>query len=327
MALPHVFSLCREQTNRSRFLAIFFGYLNLFSGTECKPKNVRQSAMEALPFSDWHWLYQLSEAREIGLSPAIFREALTVVAEKFLPANAAGSQQRAFYQKLHLKDFALAQACSRGNAIAWERFFQRFRSRLYAAAFLLSREEETARDLADSLAGDLFVTEQSSEEGRSSKLATYSGRGSLEAWLKALLTHTYIDRYRGQRRTVSLEQRIDILKTLCVRQDSGQQEVDPRLSWAVEQAFCQCGSQERFLLTVYFFDQWTLKEIATALGVHESSVSRRMSRLLRELRRSIHRHLQKEGMNHAQIKELFQVENWDVTVDLRELLLRGLARE
>jgi RNA polymerase sigma-70 factor (ECF subfamily) len=310
-----------EQTKARRFLAIFF------SGTEGKDENVRQSVMQVLPFSDWQRLYQSSEAQEIGLTLEAFREALAAVAGKFLPAPATASQQNAFYEKLHLKDFALAQACSCGNAVAWERFFLRFRGRLYAAALVLSREEETARDLVDSLAGDLFVTEQPSVEGLSSKLATYSGRGSLEGWLKALLTNTYIDRYRSQQRIVSLEQRIDILANLCARQDAVRQKTDPRLSWAVEQAFRRCTPQERFLLTAYFFDRWTLKEIATALGVHESSASRRMDRLLRELRRSILRHLQKEGMSYTQARELLQMENWDLTVDVRGLLLRGFARE
>lgn len=283
--------------------------------------------MEILPPSDWQRLYQVSEAQEIGLNLVAFREALIAVAEKQLPAQATGSQQKAFFEGIHLKDLALAQACSLGNAIAWERFFQRFQEWLYAAALLLAREEETARELADSLAGDLFVTEQAVHENRLSKLATYSGRGSLEGWLKALLTHTYVDRYRSQRHVVSLEQRIDILKTLCVRQDVDRQQTDPRLSWAVEQAFCQCNSQERFLLTAYFFDRWTLKEMAITLGVHESSVSRRMDRLLRELRRSIRGSLQRAGMSPAQIKELFQAEPVSVSIDLRKLLLRGLARE
>lgn len=110
--------------------------------------------MDTLSLSDWQRLYQLSEAHAVGLSLAAFREALRAVAEKFLPGNATHSQQKAFYEKLHLQDLALAQACSRGHEVAWERFLRRFRSRLYAAALVMVREGERARDLADSLAGD-----------------------------------------------------------------------------------------------------------------------------------------------------------------------------
>ncbi len=283
--------------------------------------------MDTLSLSDWRWLYQLSEAHDLGLSLTAFREALRAVAEKFLPGDATHSQQKAFYEKLHLQDFALAQACSGGHAIAWERFLQRFQGRLYAAALVIVKEEKRARDLADSLAGALFVTQQPPAEGPSSKLASYSGRGSLEGWLKAFLTNTYLDRYRGERRMVSLEQQTDILKTLCVCPDTVPGEADPRLNRAIQRAFWHCGPQERFLLIAYFFDRWTLKEIATTLGIHESSVSRRLDRLLRELRRSINRHLQKTGMSSRQIEEIFRAETWSVSVDLRGLLSRGWVRE
>lgn len=126
---------------------------------------------------------------------------------------------------------------------------------------------------------------------------------------------------------LSLEERADILKTLCVCGDTVPGETDPRLNRAIQQAFCQCDPQERFLLTAYFFDQWTLKEIATALGVHESSASRRIDRLLRELHRRIDHHLQKTGMSARQIEELFRAETWDLSVDVRGLLLRGWVRE
>ena len=283
--------------------------------------------MEKLNPSDLQGLHELSGAKDVGLSLAAFSEALTSVAEKFLPTDANYSQMVAFYKGLHLQDFALAQSCSFGSPAAWERFMKRFQDRLYAAALVISRNEQIARDLADSLWGDLFATETHLEEGRLSKLASYSGRGSLEGWLKALLTNTYIDRYRGQKRMVSLEELIHILKALYVSQDLEQRKTDSRLSLAIEQTFCQCIPEERFLLAAYFFDRWTLKEIATALGVHESSVSRRMDRLLRELRRSINRNLQKKGMSSREIRELLRDGNWDVSVDVRGLLMHGFARQ
>jgi RNA polymerase sigma-70 factor (ECF subfamily) len=285
-----------------------------------------QATMDILSTSDWERLYRLSEARPIGLRFETFCEALQAVAEKYLPGNATRSQQKAFYEKLHLQDWTLAQACGRGSVVAWERFLQSFRSRLYTAALVLVRDEQRARELVDSLAGDLFVTQHSPTGGTCSKLASYSGRGSLEGWLKALLANTYLDQYRSATRVVSLEQRTDLLKTLCIRQDTGPREPDPRLNHAIQQSFCQCDPQERFLLVAYFFDRWTLQELATTLGVHESSVSRRLDRLLRALRRRIHRYLERTGMSARQMEEL-RTEGWNVSVDVRGLLLRGWAGE
>ena len=108
----------------------------------------------------------------------------------------------------------------------------------------------------------------------------------MEGWLKALLTHAYIDNYRSRQRIVSLENRFDLLRTLCASQDLHQPEPDPRLNLAIKAAFSQRTSEERFLLSAYFFDAWTLAEIAKVLGVHESSASRRLNRIVKELRRS-----------------------------------------
>jgi RNA polymerase sigma factor (sigma-70 family) len=275
---------------------------------------------------DLRELYELSEAKQVDLGVTPFGEALAAVGQRFLHPNATRAQQVAFYRQLHLRDFALAQACSCGNAAAWECFVERFKSGLYGAALVIAKNESVARDLSDSLAGDLFVSDKPSGEQRS-KLASYSGRGSLERWLKALLTHAYIDNYRSRQRIVSLENRFDLLRTLCASQDLHQPDPDPRLNLAIQAAFSQRTSEERFLLSAYFFDAWTLAEIAKALGVHESSASRRLNRIVKELRRSASRYLHAAGMSTRQIEESFIASILDLSIDLRELLVRGFARE
>jgi RNA polymerase sigma-70 factor (ECF subfamily) len=282
--------------------------------------------MQALHQSDLQDLYDLSEAEQIDLGVTAFGEALAVVGQRFLHPNATCVQQVAFYRQLHLRDFALAQSCSRGNAAAWERFVERFKNGLYGAAMLIAKNESMARELSDSLAGDLFVYGKPSGEQRS-RLASYSGRGSLEGWLKALLTHAYIDSYRSRQRTVSLENRFDLLRTLCASQDFQQPEPDSRLNLAIQAALSQRTSEERFLLSAYFFDAWTLAEISNVLGVHESSASRRLNKIVKELRRSVSRSLHTAGMSTRQIEESFTAGVSNVSIDLRELLIHGFVRE
>lgn len=283
--------------------------------------------MKILNPDDLRELYGLSEANDVDLSVAAFSEALAAVGDRYLPSNATYYERISFYRKLHLQDFALAQSCALGIPAAWERFLERFSSRLYAAAMVISKNEQIARDLSDSLAGDLFASRKPFGEGLCSKMVSYSGRGSFEGWLKALLTHAYVDRYRSQCRVVSLENHIDILKGLCVSQNAERGKSDPRLDMAIQTAFIERPPDERFLLAAYFFDGWTLAKIAKAVGIHESSVSRRMDRILYKLRRAINQRLQKAGMSPGQIEESFSMEGWDLSIDIRRLLLRGLARE
>ena len=269
-----------------------------------------RSPMQALHQTDWDRLYELAEANQVHLNRASFTEALTATGQRFLPPQATRAQQLAFYQQLHLKDFALAQSCSRGNAPAWDHFVTRFRGGLYRAALAIAKTESIARDLSDSLAGDLFLN----------KIASYSGRGSLASWLKALLTHTYIDHYRARQRTVSLETRLDLLRTLCASQHASHPQPDPRLHQAIQQAFARRTPEERFLLSIYFFDSWTLAEVARATGVHESSVSRRLNRIVKQLRRGVTCNLRTAGMTSGQIEESFTSSILELSIDLRELL-------
>src|SRR5205814_2599643 len=81
----------------------------------------------------------------------------------------------------------------------------RFREKLYLAALRIAREDSAARDLADTLYADLYGT--STRDGqRVSKLASYTGRGSLEGWLRTVLAQEYVNRYRRTKRLVSLEE-------------------------------------------------------------------------------------------------------------------------
>jgi RNA polymerase sigma-70 factor (ECF subfamily) len=208
----------------------------------------------------------------------------------------------------HQADLDLAQACCRGNPQAWECFSQLYRQRLYAAALTISHDVSIARELVDSLYGDMFA----------SKLKSYSGRGSLEGWLRAVLSRAYVDRYRSQRRVVSLDERLlamagEIVEPLAV---------DPRLNDAVKEAFLVLPAEDRYLLAVCFFDQKTLAQVALILGVHESTVSRRLDRLIKRLRSQITRRLRDKGMTLRQVEESLATDVRDLTLDLRSQLVQ-----
>lgn len=272
-------------------------------------------------------LYEASEGEDIGLSFADFAQCLLDLGQTELGPAISRSQAIDFCKKLHLKDLALAQACSRRIAVAWERFISLYRERLYAAALVLVKDESLARELSDSISGDLFGSVARAGDLRIPKLASYTGRGSLDGWLRAVLTHAYLDRYRSERRLVSLERHLDSLK--CVVSEGGERSTaDPRLSDAIKEAFLQCHPERRFLLAAYFFDHKTLAEIAGTLEVHESTVSRRLNRTLHELRKGIARGLRNRGMSSREIQELMQTDVRNLSLDVRNLLPNtNLVRE
>jgi RNA polymerase sigma-70 factor (ECF subfamily) len=261
-------------------------------------------------------LYREAKGQEFGLALPDFCQALEQIGRTQLPACASAAEAADFYKRLHLKDLALAVACSQGIAGAWEYFAHGYRERLYRTALIIARNDSVARELADSLCSELFVN-------RTRKLASYTGRGSLDGWLKALLAQSYIDRYRSQRRDLSLDEQTVAIRHACVSDWCEVSRVDPRLNDAINEAFIALPPENRYLLASYFFDRQTLAEIARTLTVHESTVSRRLDRLVRLLRRRIARLLRDKGMTARQAEESLQTDVRDISLDLHSQLLRG----
>lgn len=273
-----------------------------------------------------HDLYLASSFADFGLSVEQFEQALKKIAETLLPADTEGSKILAFYRSLHLKDLALAQGCANGSVAAWDTFFNRFRDYLHSTALALTRNEQSARDLSDALAGELYPGATVVNDRRS-KLDTYSGRGSLEGWLRALLSHAYIDRHRSDRRFLSLDARTDLFKLLSCGPRTRADLLDDVLETALHEAFGAQTAEDRYLLSAYFFDGCTLKEIGIAIGLHESSVQRRIRATVEKIRKHISRSLRNGGRSFEEIKECMRSDRWEVPVDLRELLIGRLVRE
>src|SRR5208337_3035797 len=137
-------------------------------------------------------IYQKSRGGEFGLTRQQFDSVLQEIAGKYLSANAAQNDVRELYASLRVEELALARACAAGHERAWEVFLTRYREKLYAAARSITREDSSARKLADSLYADLYGTE-TREGRRTCKLNYYTGRGSLEGWLRATLAQEYIN--------------------------------------------------------------------------------------------------------------------------------------
>ncbi len=140
-------------------------------------------------------LYQKSSGEQLGLSREQFAAVLKEIAAKYLPASAVEGEAAELYASLRVEELALARACAAGHERAWEIFMLRYREKLYDIAGYIAREESAARELADSLYADLYGTTVRDGQ-RVSKLASYTGRGSLEGWLRTVMAQEYVNRYR-----------------------------------------------------------------------------------------------------------------------------------
>jgi RNA polymerase sigma-70 factor (ECF subfamily) len=266
-------------------------------------------------------LYERSCAAVYGISAERFAEILNDILRKNFPHNppAVAEKTNEFCGGLHLEELALARACAAGNERAWQDFISRYRQKLHRMALHITRDVTHAAELADSLFADLYGV--NARDGvRTSKLVSYTGRGSLEGWLRTVMAQEFINRYRKQKRTVSLEEQTEEGAQFAAPDPEPAGSSDGRLESATDEALAELSSEDRFTLAAYYLDGSTLAEIARMLGLHESSVSRRLDRLATGLRRRILASLRKQGMSHAQAAEALETDVRDLRLNLRSRL-------
>src|ERR1700704_5173410 len=216
-------------------------------------------------------LHAKADCQKLGLTRESFAVILCEIGEKFLPASANQTEARAFFLSLRLEELALARACAAGHEFAWELFLTRYREKLYQSALRIAREDSAARELADTLYADLYGT-NTREGERVSKLSSFTGRGSLEGWLRTVLAQEFVNRYRRTKRLVSLDAESEDGVQFCAPEPDAVVSAVPRaelpmLELATDEALAGLSGEDRMILNAYYLDERTLAEIARILGV------------------------------------------------------------
>lgn len=266
-------------------------------------------------------LWVAAEAATCGLTQEELGAALSRVGTKlnygFLPEEHPDSAQKAaFFRSLRLSEFALAQACSLGHEIAWQRFLDLFRTSLTQAAIGITGSSALGHELADSLYSEIYGLREVDGERRS-PLASYSGRGSLLGWLRTTLAQRHIDQHRRSRRETGLD-------TLDVAAPAPTAAPVPeelaRLTDAITRTFAGLPAEDQFLISSYFLDRRTLLDIARVFRVHEATISRRLKRLTAKLRNQILQNLHSGGLSRRAAEEALGADPRDIEINLRALL-------
>ena len=263
-------------------------------------------------------LYALCGAAEFGMSREELAHILAQVAQKYLePGSPLPAPE--FCRSLKLPELVLARACAAGNERAWEVFMSRYREKLYEVGLQITREDSAARDLSDSLYAELYGT--TTRDGvRVSKLNFYTGRGSLEGWLRTVMAQEHVNRYRKTKRLVSLEEESEEGVQFAAPVAEVKGAADQRLESATDEALAELSAEDRFVLASYYLDGRTLAEIARTLRVHESTISRKVDKLAKSLRKQILAGLGRRGMSRRQATEALEVDVRDLQVNIRARL-------
>ena len=297
-----------------------------------------------------------SEAAEYSwsLTRVRFADALEHSAAKRFGADAVSPDQiDAYLETLHLRDLSLAAACADGHADAWDHFVATYRSYLRSAAAAILRCPPgwpAAHDLADSLFADLYgLTEE--KRGEHSLFRYFHGRSSLKTWLRAVLAQRHIDAIRAARRFTELDDETpdrgaQRISRLALGSNKNQTPPDPHrrryvalFTRTLQTALGLLDPRDKERLRLYYADELTLAEIGRLLGEHESTVSRNLDRIRRELRSQVESVLRRgriaangsqgePGLSDEEISLCFEYASEDAPIDLDKFLpSRGPSAE
>jgi RNA polymerase sigma-70 factor, ECF subfamily len=261
--------------------------------------------------------------------------------EKYLmrrDPNTSASEIASFADDMQADDLCLIIACERGDEKAWNDLVQRFTSTVRSAARSASTNEDAAEDLAQSIWAELYGLRNRKDGRVASKLAYYSGRGSLAGWLRAVVAQLAVDTFRKQSRLVQTEEDVDLdrlaretplaeLQTAVVsgihnpEQAISNRFAESDLQDALGVAIKELSVDDRLLVKLYYFDNLRLREAGTVLGVHEATASRRLTKIHSELRKRVGEILIKQrGWTKAETERSFAEIAQHLDTDLERLL-------
>ena len=262
--------------------------------------------------------------------------------EKYLLKDhpeAAARSVAEFIEQLQADDLCLVIACESGDAAAWSDLVARYSPTVRSAARAAAGNEDAAEDVAQSIWAELHGLRVRADGKPSSKLAYYSGRGSLAGWLRAVVAQLAVDQHRKQSRFVQTEEDADFDRLGSVAVDgkevrsAGSAALNPEdalshkrerieMEKALARSIEGLPDEDRLLVKLYYFDGLRLREAGAVLGVHEATASRRLARVHVELRQAVEKILTEErGWTKHETEVSFKELGLQLESDIEPLLV------
>lgn len=291
---------------------------------------------------------------DFGVASADFANAVSGAIEKYVVGFAQADQKqlrevRVFIDELQDADLFLALACARGNESAWWEFDRRYRSFIERLARHLLSMRADADEVIDHVYAELFGT-RVVDGVRLSKFRTYTGRGSLQGWLRAVVSHAVIDFYRRRQDEVSLDKLDESGQEPKMRHSRAAHAHRSEESMlasvvreryrtvtvaALDQALATLDDHEKLLLLYYHVEGLKLREIARIVEepmspirrwfqrrgrsgekpqrVHESTVMRWLEKAYKKVSERFHTELgRKHGLNPEEIEICMSIATEDL---------------
>ncbi len=272
-----------------------------------------------------------------GLSSADLQKRVAAGVKKYV-LEPMPPDVNAYVDELKVDDLCLIIACERGDEKAWEDLVANFSGTVKSAARSIAPNAEEAEDLAASIWAELYGLRVREDGSRTTKLAYYSGRGSLAGWLRAVVNQLAIDGFRKQSKFVQIEESrefenlandaVDKNKTIhsFVSTENPEDQLGDKratndLETALRHSVGELENEDKLLMKLYYFDGMNLKQAGAILGFHEATASRRIAKIQKDLRAKLVRFLMEEkGWKESEVAESLREVSTKLNVNLEQVL-------
>jgi RNA polymerase sigma-70 factor (ECF subfamily) len=160
------------------------------------------------------------------------------------------------------------------------------------------------------------------------KIATYSGRGPLDGWLRVVLARTALTLLRRRSVEPVTTDETDLLSR-AVASDNQEmavlrQRCGPMLKRALEEAVAALTDGDRTLLRLHTLDGMTIDDLAVVYGAHRTTLGRRIARVRSALFRSARaKTMESLGIGETEFQSLVGLVGSGLDVTLARILGDG----
>ena len=156
----------------------------------------------------------------------------------------------------------ILKACIKGEKRGQEKLYQLFSSRMYVLCLRYMGNEDDASDVMQ----DGFIKVFK-------KISQYSGKGSLEGWIRRIMVNTALEKFRSKPNVVYLD---DSYNTL---EGSGNDDAIQQLNTEdILKLIQELSPAYRMVFNLFAIEGYSHMEIAGRLGISEGTSKSNLSR-------------------------------------------------
>lgn len=219
------------------------------------------------------------------------------------------------YRSLHASDLMLACACASHCPCALDAFAKTYDASMRRAMARAGVSGAAADELLGALREKLFF-------GTRPRIAEYSGRGRLAAWVRAVAHNAAASASAAANRNVELDELLD----------APEAQVDPELGYlktlyagefrtSLVHAIEALSPRERTLLRQHYIDGATVDELGKMYGVHRATAAEWVARARQALAREVRKDLaERLSLSARELESLLRLLRSDVRSSILGLL-------